>query len=582
MSTYIPRDYQDEAVNCLWGALTERRDCHPLIILPTGTGKAPLIGQIARDAIKSYRLTGKIIVLTHVQELIEQDEEAIRFVWPAAPTSIYSAGLGEKSLLGRIVVAGIQSFINVCHLVTKPDMLIIDEAHMIPLEDETLYRKCIATLRQANPKMVVIGLTATAFRAKGGSLLNQGLFNFVAYDASQADRFVRFIKEGYLVPLVAKATETYIDMDGVSTVGGDYNQKQMQEVVDKESLTRACLAEVMRKAGNRKKWLVFAAGVDHAIHVAQMLNEEFGVPAGVVHSKLKGKVYHNGVMMKARDAELAKFAKGGPYRAMVNNGILTTGYNHKGIDLIVVLRPTKSNSLWIQMLGRGTRPDYEIGYDLTTIDGRLEAIAQSDKQDCLVMDFAYNTARLGPINEPILPEPKKKGGGQMVMKTCPLCNHFNWPRAARCTGESIHTEDGQCPHLFPPPSLAIDQVASTDQLISDSTPIVEEMDVKLATYSLYKRAGKPASIKAFFHVGLVSYVKWLNIEHSGSAKANANRWWWDNVGNDSVPPDTCEEFIARQSELRTPVKIKVWLKTGKNAYPDILEFKYPEKETVDV
>lgn len=561
MKPFLPRDYQIESVNSLWGAFAEYNKIDPLICLPTGTGKASLLGMIIQDIYKNWPSTGKVIVLTHVKELVENDAKAIRWVWPQVPLSIYSAGAGEKDLSGRVIVAGIQSFAAVAHTIRNPSVVLIDEAHMVPADAETTYRKVIDCLKVANHKLVVIGLTATPFRMKGGSLLNHGLFNHIAYDASQADRFIKFIDDGYLVKLIPKATDTYLDTSSVQEVAGDFNQKQLQAAVDRDDLTYGCCMETIQKAGGRKKWLVFAAGVEHAEHVANMFNQ-LGIPTGCIHSKMKG----------SRDEEIAKFERG-EYRALVNNGILTTGYDCPAIDLLVILRPTKSNVLWIQILGRGTRPFFAPGYDLSTRDGRLAAINSSCKQDCLVLDFAGNTTRLGPINEPFLPVKKKKGGpSECPMKECPTCRSYNYARAANCV---------DCGYEFPPPSLKINEGASEAVLVADTKPIIEDVPVDFATYSLYSKPGKPDSIKVVYQCGFIMYQQWLCIEHQGGSRGKAIDWWQKNVGATSRPPATCSEFLGRKSELRTPVSIKIWRKVGPRGgkgYPDILSVDYEELE----
>lgn len=121
--------------------------------------------------------------------------------------------------------------------------------------------------------------------------------------------------------------------------------------------------------------------------------ELYGIPTTCIHSKLT----------KDERTERLAGLKSGKYRAAVNNNILTTGFDLPSIDLIAVIRPTNSPGLWVQMLGRGTRPVYAPGFDLWSTAGRLAAIEAGSKQDCLVLDFAGNTRRLGPINDPVLP-----------------------------------------------------------------------------------------------------------------------------------------------------------------------------------
>lgn len=562
---FIPRDYQVEAVNALWSAFAETQRIDPLVCLPTGTGKASLLGMIIHDIYYNWPDTGTVIVLTHVKELVVNDAKSIKWVWPNARLSVYSNGAGSKDLSGQVIVAGIQSFIAVADLIKNPCVVLVDEAHMIPTDAESTYRKCIDILRKKNPKMVVIGLTATPFRSKGGMLIDHGLFNHIAYDATQAERFVKFIDDGYLAPIVPKATNTSVSDEGIRITAGEYNLGDMQELFDQDHLTRACVKEIVESGRNRKKWLIFASGIEHAEHVAAMLRA-FGIPTGCVHSKMEGD----------RDDELAKF-EAGEYRAMVNNGILTTGYDCPGIDLIAMLRITRSNVLWIQMLGRGTRPLFAPGFDITTKAGRLAAIAASDKQNCLVLDFGNNTLRLGPINDPQLPDKKKKGGGPAIMKTCPKCKSYNYARVINCTG--INEEEEQCDYIFPDPELKIDTTASGHELITktDSTPIIEVLPVDFTTYSLYSRPGKPSSIKVIYTVGLRHFSQWVNIEHQGTARGVATDWWTNATLPSSIRPESCAEFLSRKAEIVQPSHIRVWMKKGPRGgkgFPTILKVLY--------
>jgi DNA repair protein RadD len=107
-------------------------------------------------------------------------------------------------------------------------------------------------------------------------------------------------------------------------------------------------------------------------------------------------------------------------RAIVNKDILTTGFDHPPIDLIGMLRPTMSTGLWVQMLGRGTRP-----YDWTNPQQYIPGF-EFVKHHCLVLDFAGNTRRLGPINDPVIPLPKGKGrAGDAPVKICGECGGYN-------------------------------------------------------------------------------------------------------------------------------------------------------------
>lgn len=516
---------------------------------------------IIRDIYANWPGTGRVIVLTHSKELVEQDAESILWVWPTASLSVYSAGLGEKDITGKVIVAGIQSFANIAHEVTNPSVVLVDECHRIGDSDSSQYLQTLAILREKNPKLVVIGLTATPFRAKGDSLLQMGLFNHIAFDYSSRESFVKFVTEGYLAKLTTKGTRTGFNLDGVGTVGGDYNQKQLGVAVQADGATAACCEETIEKGANRRKWLVFAASIDHAEAIAEYFNER-GIRTGVVHSKM-GKGNN-------RDRVINDF-KHGKMRCLVNMGVLTTGFDFPGIDLLVLMRPTKSVGLHIQILGRGTRPVFAPGFDLTTREGRLSAIAAGDKADgCLVLDFAENIMRLGPINEPIIKEKKKQKGDAPPMKRCPDCDS-QWPARVYICGD--------CEYEFPPPSLAISDGASEQSAIAgvDDGPQsldIRDLEVTLVNYSLYSKPGKPPSIRATYHCGLTPYNSWLCFEHKGAAQGLARKWWKDNVNNEDYP-QTCEEFLIRKSEVQKPVALRVWFK---KPYPEVLKPLYQGEE----
>lgn len=567
---FLERDYQHAAVNYLWQAFAERSGVvNPLVIMPTGTGKASTLGMIIRDIYANWPNTGRVIVLTHVKELVEQDASSIQWVWPNVSLSVYSSGLNSKDLSGKVIVAGIQSFVNIAHEIDNPSVVLIDEAHMIPMAAETTYRRTLDILRKANPKLVCIGLTATPFRMKGGHLLDCGLFNHVACDFSSRDKYMRFVREGYLARLTSKPTTAYLDVSNVDEVAGEYNLGQLAKAVDRLELTEACCREMLLKGHDRKKWLIFASSIEHAEHIAEVLND-LGVRTGVVHSKMSG----------SRDPVIKEFKTlNSGMRALVNMGVLTTGFDYPHIDLIGDMRPTKSAPLHVQKLGRGTRPVYAPGYDLTTITGRLMAIAAGPKADgCLVLDFARNIENLGPINDPIIPQSKKKkkgsnsnGSGDLPVKICPKCDSYCAVRASECD---------DCGFEFPPPRVDLERTASIADVMADGPDeiVTEDFDVTSVNYSVYHKPGKPASIRATYSCGLSLYNQWLCFEHKGSAAGIAKRWWIANAGESSKVPKTCMDFMIRRAELRKPEKLRVWIK--KKGPPEVLCPVYTTNEVV--
>ena len=546
----LPRDYQSASVEAIFNYFESGKTGNPIVVLPTGVGKSICIGEFIRQAFERYP-SSRIMKLTHSKELISQNLSKLLAIWPTAPAGVYSAGLGRKDRHYPITFGGVGSVAR-----ATPDhfgqvhLLLIDECHLVSQNESTMYQKIIAGLKEINPYLKVIGFTATHYRLGQGMLTDEGgLFTDICFDMSHLDAFNWFLDQGYLVPLHPKRVVAELDISEVRIHGGEYKQNDLQVAVDKDEITYAACQEMLEYGHDRNCWLIFASGIEHTIHVAAML-DSFGISATFVHSKMPDA---------ERDKNLADF-KAGKYRAIVNNGILTTGFDHPAIDLIGMLRPTQSPSLWVQMLGRGTRPDYASGFDLESQEGRLLAIANSGKRNCLVMDFAGNTKRLGPINDPVLPKRKGKGGGGTApVKVCPVCETYNHASVRFCIN---------CGAEFPK-EVKIGYFASTAELVASSAVVTEVFKVDKVTYMPHHKEGRPDSIKVNYYCGLRLFKEYLCLEHEGFAGKKARDFWRERAEED--PPETTAAALTRLDELRTPTHIRVWLKTK---YDEILAYSY--------
>lgn len=541
------RDYQEYAIASIFRYFEQGGKGNPIVAMPTGTGKSVVIGGFIREAMLRYP-GQRIVMLTHVKELIEQNYEKLLALWPTAPAGVYSAGLRRREVGFPITFAGIATVAKRAKQFGHVDLVLIDEAHLVSPKAGTMYRQFLSELYQVNPALKVIGFTATHYRMGQGLLTDAGgIFTDICVDMTQVGAFNWFISEGYLCPLVPKRTSTELDVEHVKIQQGEYNLKQLQETVDKEEITYAALREALDQSVNRNHWLVFASGVQHAVNVAEML-DSMGVSATYVHSRMS---------TRERDQRIADF-KAGKYTAMVNNGILTTGFDFPGIDLIIMLRPTRSPGLWVQMLGRGTRPVYAPGYDLTTTEGRLAAIAASPKQNCLVLDFAGNTKRLGPINDPVLP--RRKGGGlgrPAPVKTCDHCGTYCHASVRICP---------ECRAEFPV-TIKLSDKASTDELIADGMPVVESFKVDRVVYNRHEKEGRPPSLRVTYYCGLRMFKEWVALEHGGYAGKRGRDWWRQRAPKGTTPPATVAEALERISELRTPRELRVWIN---KKYPEVM------------
>jgi len=172
----ILRDYQRQAIDSLYDWFRKNDTGNPCLVLPTGAGKSVILAELCRDALSSWPGT-RILILSHVKELLEQDAEKIRILWPDAPLGIYSAGLGCRDV-DAITVAGIQSVYRKASEIGYVDIAIVDECHLLNHKDEGMYRNLLNELEAINPSLRVIGLTATPYRLGHGLITEGGaLFN---------------------------------------------------------------------------------------------------------------------------------------------------------------------------------------------------------------------------------------------------------------------------------------------------------------------------------------------------------------------------------------------------------------------
>ena len=211
--TFTLRDYQKEAIDGLYSYWASQSGDNPLIVAPTGSGKTAIIAQLISDAM-SYHGT-RVMVVTHVRELLEQGASGLVKLYPQADFCFYSASVGEKRLDKPIIFAGIQSvWERAYEIVPAIDLILIDEAHMLPKNEGTRYNKFIADMKSCNPDVKVVGLTATPYRLDSG-YLHKGkgaIFDGIAHDISVE----MLMEQGYLSPVISPRVDlNQIDLTGV-------------------------------------------------------------------------------------------------------------------------------------------------------------------------------------------------------------------------------------------------------------------------------------------------------------------------------------------------------------------------------
>ena len=399
------RDYQAKAIRDVYSWLAHNKG-NPCIVAPTGSGKAWICAGICEDFLSKHPHI-KILVLSHVKELLVQDAEKITQVWPSAPVGLYSAGLGSKDI-NTITVAGIQSIWKKGKELGKIHLVIVDEAHLISNTDSGMYRTLLADLQEVYSGMRVIGLTATPYRLGQGMLTegNEAIFTALLEAASIEE----LIKRGFLAKLTSTFTDMKLDVEGVRKVQGDYEKQELEARVNSLDNNTRIVEETIRRAGNRRAWLIFCVSVSHA----ESMRDEF-IAHGINAATITGKT-----SSAERERIFTEF-KAGKIRALTNVGVATTGFDYPDIDVIVMARPTLSPGLYMQMSGRGMRVKSPGHY-----------------KDCLVLDFAGNIERHGAITKIIPPrrtisrkKSEKRELGEMF-KECPQCHKVIMSRARIC------------------------------------------------------------------------------------------------------------------------------------------------------
>lgn len=489
------RNYQEEAITAVLESSVPS-----VCVCPTGAGKSLIIAGLIKKLLE-LAPHFNVIVLQHRKELIEQNHDKFCKIAPELflKAGIYSASLKLKEIK-QITFAAIQSIYNkdVPHVV---NMLLIDECHLINPKDVGMYRELIAKLQAKNPCCGIFGFTATPFRLKSGMIFEgeESLFKDMCYDIGIKE----LIHNGYLSRLVTKFGQQQADMSNARIRGGEYMLEDIEDAIN--PLTQAACDEICTLGKDRKHWLVFCPSVKNSYDVAAAF-EAKGVRAVTVTGEMS---------MEERDAAFKDFSSGRA-RVLTNCEVATTGYDFPSIDLIALLRPTKSAGLYMQMVGRGLR----------TAPG---------KENCLVLDFGGNIERFGAID--CIKVRKLKGKhvlNIMPLKKCPQCGNGVQISVMTCP---------ECGHVF-------ERLAQDHEAEASALPILSEevwFNVVETSYKVHRKEGKPPSLKVTHHLEGGDFCsEFICFNHGGYATRKAYQWWKQNVKdpNGRLPESAVDGFTA--------------------------------------
>lgn len=585
----IPRDYQNSAHFATWNYIHEPANYgkNPLVVEATGLGKSLNIAMFMMAMYTAYPGV-RIMNTAHVSNLVSSNYEELLELWPLASAGIYAADLKRRETRPDLMFCMIQSVAKRAASFGRIDFLLVDEAHRLDNRTSSTYAKFIKDLRKINPAMVVIGYTATPYRMKLGHLLDGEMFDEVVYDIGSGESFQWAVDNGYLILPVPIDPGFAFDDSKVKISGGEFKGTDASAAMHDQDIIERAVDFTVKIASDqhRQRSLMFASTIDDAELIAEMFTHK-GYPTEAVHSKRND-----------RESTMAAH-KAGDLWGLANKDVLTTGYNDPWLDLMVNLRLTRSPGLWVQMVGRMTRPAWtnHIGHnggpplhDIGTLEGRLASIAESHKHDALVLDFCGNTERLGPINWPHMPSKRGKGGGDAPVRKCDGTTDEGIAKGMRCDPITIHhTSVDTCPHCeyVWPVESNVHVKASVSQLVSKTNPLGMDKPppkeykvdgVHQMTCSHHQgKEGKKDTMKVIYRCGTNTYPAWVCFEHGFTDKGvptfprRKAELWWKEHGGEGEAPTSVEEAVEAAGSLAKPKFLKVWSNTR---YPEIVGYDF--------
>ncbi|WP_016916146.1 DEAD/DEAH box helicase [Vreelandella stevensii] len=548
------RAYQQEAVKRVVHHFRATSD-PAVVVLPTGSGKSLVIAELARLA------RGRVLVLAHVRELVEQNHAKYQAYGLVA--DIFSAGLKRKEASRQVVFGSVQSVVR--NLAQFNDasftLLVIDECHRVSLEEDSSYRQVIDHLQRQNPQLKILGLTATPFRLGQGFIYHRHYHGMVRggeesffTDCVFEQPLRLMVKQGFLTAprRLDMAIEGYDFSALAPSSSGLFREEELNRVVAGSRATPGIIAQVVEQAADCQGVMIFAATVAHAEEIMGYL------PADQ-------SALITGATVSAERTALIDAFKARKLKYLVNVAVLTTGFDAPHVDLIAILRPTESVSLYQQIVGRGLR-------------------LSPGKEACLILDYAGNP---WDLYAPEVGEPRPDSDSEPVQVECPECGHANlfWGKrdgelviehfGRRCQGL---VEDGagrrsQCTFRFrfkvcdacgAENDIAARRCHGCEKLLVDADDKLKEAlrlkDAKVLRVSgmqleaTTNGRGLPRLKVTYHDEDGASLSEWFALETAAQRRAFYAVFLRNHLRAPGVPwqPATPDDVVAAQSRLRHP------------------------------
>jgi DNA repair protein RadD len=426
---------------------------------------------------------------------------------------------------------------------------LVHNCHLIAPDGEGMYRTFLADAKVVNPNLRIIGLTATPFRMKGGLICKpENLLNHVCYEAGLKE----MIAQGYLSPLVSRAGRAAVSFDGLHVRGGEFISSEVESLMDNSQLVDAACREIVNLTQERNSVLIFTSSVEHCNHVAERIAAYSGTECGIVTGStspgLRAEII---ARYKGEEVPADFFSNKAPLKYLANVNVLTTGFDATNVDCIVLLRPTNSAGLLVQMVGRGTR-------------------LHPGKENCLVLDYGGNIMRHGPVDMIQVKEPGA-GNGEAPAKKCPECLALIHAAYMKCP---------ECGYQFPPPEKGnITARAESSGVLSGQVSYFD-YDVHGVEYSVHHKRGAPDDAPKTMRIEYCTGFnrnesEWVCPEHSGYARRKFEAWW--KRRSNINPPTTAHEavLLAGDGALAEPSKIIIKSVAGEK-FPCIADYELGE------
>ena len=481
------RPYQQESIDAVNAHLRDRDD-NPCIVLPTGAGKSLVIAKLAQQWIAKCP-DFRIFILAHRKELVSQNSEELQGIAPELSIGVFAASLKRRETLHSVTFAAIQSVSKRASDFPPQDVIIVDEADMIPVRGDGTYRTFINAMKDRNPNLRVIGLTATPYRLGTGQVCHRDhILNKVCYEANIGD----LIRDGYLSSIrTIEGDHSTLNLDKVKKTGSEFNLKDLAMRVDKADVVSQAVKDMVFHIRREqcKSVAVFGIDVEHCNHVKTELRK-YGIDAPCVFGSTK---------IKERDRLTEEF-KSGRIQYLISVDTLNVGFNAKCVDCVVMLRPTLSKRVWVQSVGRGLR------------------LHPNKTNGCLILDYGDNVMRHGPIDLP--------DDTAIKLATCGECSNV-FSRAVKCCPSCGWEIPPQQREMF---AEADEKERKMHEAKANAGMLLNKprmLDVNAVTLRLHRKAGKADSVRVEMHCGLTLVKHWLTLDHGGYGSSKARKWLHD-------------------------------------------------------